>query len=165
MADYTRELNSLTTGIRNCRLVLNNQPAGFTLAKCSLEWGRLEETAEPDVRHCSQCNTAVHFCYDDEDIVRNIRENNCIAFLESEMAALPEISMGVPTMRYPYEKPINEYFESDLVEKLEFLEIHGLHDFFVYSEGDLKKGEMITEEDLLKIKSVLTENGLSLRHD
>lgn len=81
------------------------------------------------------------------------------------MAALPEISMGVPTMRYPYEKPINEYFESDLAEKLEFLEIHGLHDFFVYSEGDLKKGDMITEEDLLKIKSVLTENGLSLRHD
>lgn len=106
--DYTKDLNKLTVGFRNCRLAFNNSPAEFTLLKCSFEWGQLKETNESDIRHCSQCNTAVHFCYDDEDIVRNIRVNNCIAFLDSTKTEMPEILMGAPTMSDRNNKPLTE---------------------------------------------------------
>ena len=55
--------------IRNCTFAF----------KCSVNWDNLEETDDENIRFCLDCQKEVHFCEDDEDLVKSIKLNRCIA--------------------------------------------------------------------------------------
>jgi hypothetical protein len=71
--------------IRNCTFAF----------KCSVNWDNLEETDEENIRFCLDCQKEVHFCEDDEDLVRSIKLNRCIAI--SRVNDFGEIrTLGLP---------------------------------------------------------------------
>ncbi len=61
---------SENTMIRNCTFAY----------KCETKWENLEQIDYEDVRFCNACQKEVHFCQTDEDLVKNIYLNRCVAF-------------------------------------------------------------------------------------
>ena len=76
-------------GIRNCEFAF----------KCSEDWESMKDVsgdyaAEVEVRFCGLCNKDVYLCDDDEDLVRHIKMNHCVAIQHHEIK-MP-ITLGVP---------------------------------------------------------------------
>jgi predicted amidophosphoribosyltransferase len=51
---------------------------------CPRTWEGLQPTADPDIRHCAQCNQDVHLCRTDVEAFRHARAAHCIAREERE---------------------------------------------------------------------------------
>lgn len=47
---------------------------------CPQEWGKLQVTPRPDVRHCRVCAKDVYYCNDDEDLAAAIKASHCVAY-------------------------------------------------------------------------------------
>ncbi len=48
--------------------------------KCSANWDNLEDTNKEKIRYCSDCSKEVHFCEDDKELSKAVRNNYCVAF-------------------------------------------------------------------------------------
>ncbi len=58
------------TVIRNCTFAF----------KCEAKWEQLEKLDYDSIRFCNDCQKEVYFCYDDHELISNIRLNRCVAF-------------------------------------------------------------------------------------
>ncbi len=56
--------------IRNCRFAF----------KCDKEWISLDDIGEENIRFCRVCQKEVHFCNDDDELIKNIKLNRCVSF-------------------------------------------------------------------------------------
>jgi len=57
--------------IRNCGIRMR--------VVCPRAWDGLQKTAQPDVRHCTECKRDVHFCATDAETIAHARAGHCIA--------------------------------------------------------------------------------------
>lgn len=57
--------------------VISNCPMEF---ECPKQWETMEETSNPDVRHCDSCNKDVHFCATEEKLDRMAAAGECVSF-------------------------------------------------------------------------------------
>ena len=48
--------------------------------KCPKKWDELEITADPSVRNCHECKKTVHYCRDDNELMKAILADQCVAF-------------------------------------------------------------------------------------
>jgi len=55
--------------IRNCQFAF----------KCDAVWEDLEKRRSSKIRFCSQCETQVYFCHNDDDLRKNVIKNRCVA--------------------------------------------------------------------------------------
>ena len=47
--------------------------------KCTAKWNELMSTEDDKIRFCSECQKEVHLCEDDQELVKSVRLNRCIA--------------------------------------------------------------------------------------
>lgn len=66
------------TTIRNCTFAF----------KCEAKWEDLELLDYDDIRFCNACQNEVHFCHNDEDLVKNIHLNRCVAINRVEIVEM-----------------------------------------------------------------------------
>ncbi len=66
------------TAIRNCTFAY----------KCEAKWEALELIEYEDIRFCNVCQQEVHFCHTDDDLVRNIHLNRCVAISRFEIVEM-----------------------------------------------------------------------------
>jgi hypothetical protein len=75
--------------IRNCKLSF----------QCDRDWDDLMEIeAEDDVRYCNSCDSAVYFCYTNEDLAKSIRLNRCVAVMSFDELGRQARVMGSPSV-------------------------------------------------------------------
>jgi hypothetical protein len=60
--------------IRNCKFAY----------KCDKDWDDLDDIGESDIRFCQTCQSEVHFCHDDDELVENVKLDHCVAFLNDQ---------------------------------------------------------------------------------
>lgn len=71
--------------IRNCTFAF----------KCQAKWNSLIKTDSEGIRFCNDCQREVHFCEDDDELVRSIRLNKCVAIYKDD-SYFEEIFVGKP---------------------------------------------------------------------
>lgn len=59
----------MTLQLRNCEFAF----------QCNAEWDKLAETGQDSVRFCNECEKEVHRCETDDELLRAIRSNLCVA--------------------------------------------------------------------------------------
>ena len=67
---------------------------------CDRKWGDLAQTAEEGVRHCTECETEVHFCHSIEELLAHARLKHCVAFnmVEDDRSHTDRIPLlGIPS--------------------------------------------------------------------
>ena len=47
---------------------------------CDRKWDDLIELPDAAVRHCTECETEVHFCHSIEDLLAHAKQGHCVAF-------------------------------------------------------------------------------------
>jgi hypothetical protein len=47
--------------------------------KCTAQWSELIHTDDDKISFCEDCQKEVHLCEDDEELVKSVRLNRCIA--------------------------------------------------------------------------------------
>ena len=47
--------------------------------KCTAKWDELTPTDDDKIHFCGYCQKEVHLCEDDEELVKSVRLNRCIA--------------------------------------------------------------------------------------
>ena len=47
--------------------------------KCTAKWSELTPTDDDKISFCQDCQKEVHLCEDDDELVRSVRLNRCIA--------------------------------------------------------------------------------------
>lgn len=55
--------------IRNCKFAF----------RCTQTWGSLSVTNDKAIRYCSDCDRGVHLCETNEELLKAMRENWCVA--------------------------------------------------------------------------------------
>jgi hypothetical protein len=83
---------------------------------CPRTWQGLQPTAEPDVRHCAQCNQDVYFCRTDEETLRHARAGHCIAREEPGPEECGYIVVGVseePSTTTPEQELATQWFRRE----------------------------------------------------
>jgi hypothetical protein len=80
--------------IRNCQVRMK--------VVCPRTWNSLSETAAPDVRHCSQCDSDVYYCATDEETLAHARAGHCVAREEPDEDELPRVVVGRPAQPIVY---------------------------------------------------------------
>lgn len=59
----------MTLQLRNCEFAF----------QCDAKWEKLAETGDEQIRFCDHCQKEVHHCVTDEELLRAIRSNLCVA--------------------------------------------------------------------------------------
>ncbi len=59
----------MTLTIRNCRFAF----------KCDKDWGSLDDVGEEGVKFCQSCQSEVYLCGTDQELVKNVKLNRCVA--------------------------------------------------------------------------------------
>jgi len=72
--DFDDDIDENSLTIRNCIF-------GF---KCDKNWGELTRTESDEVRFCQSCQKEVFFCESDDELVRYVRLNRCVAMYKEE---------------------------------------------------------------------------------
>jgi hypothetical protein len=62
--------------MRNSDLTIRNCIFAF---KCTAKWYELMPTDDDKVHFCNGCQKEVHLCEDDDELVKSVRLNRCIA--------------------------------------------------------------------------------------
>jgi hypothetical protein len=62
----------MTLQLRNCEFAF----------QCNAEWEKLAETDYEQIRFCDKCQKEVHHCVTDEELLRAIRSNLCVAIAQ-----------------------------------------------------------------------------------
>ena len=62
-------------------LTIRNCVFGF---KCDKNWGELTHTESGGVRFCQSCQKEVFFCESDDELVKYVRLNRCVAMYKEE---------------------------------------------------------------------------------
>jgi hypothetical protein len=57
---------------------LTNRNCVFAF-KCDANWDELSDTEDEDVKFCNTCQREVHFCETDEELLKAVKRNLCIA--------------------------------------------------------------------------------------
>jgi hypothetical protein len=86
--------------VKNARGVVNCQFA----FRCNMSWGELRKIdGSPGVRYCSQCETAVHFCRNEEELELHAAKGHCVAYGASVEGKAQDASdrMAVGMVRPP----------------------------------------------------------------
>ena len=47
--------------------------------KCTAQWDDLEDTDDFSVKFCQYCQKEIYYCSDDEELVKSVRLNRCVA--------------------------------------------------------------------------------------
>jgi hypothetical protein len=47
--------------------------------KCTAKWSELTPTDDDKISFCQDCQKEVHLCEDDDELVKSVRLNRCIA--------------------------------------------------------------------------------------
>lgn len=67
--------------------------------KCTAKWEELSETQNSDARFCTDCQKQVYFCHSDEELVKAVKLNRCVAIVrksEDESGeGLTELTAGM----------------------------------------------------------------------
>ena len=63
--------------IRNCQFKF----------KCTQQWELLETTDDIKIRHCSECNKSVHLCIDDNELIKALKLDQCVAIPRHYMSS------------------------------------------------------------------------------
>lgn len=82
--------------MKNNKILIRNCVLSY---KCDSTWGKLDETDDVDIKFCDNCKKEVFFCHDDDDLVKAITLNRCVAFEKEEFHT--HVIMGMPT---PFEE-------------------------------------------------------------
>lgn len=64
-----RTLDEEDLTIRNCVFAF----------KCTAKWSELTPTDDDKISFCQDCQKEVHLCEDDDELVKSVRLNRCIA--------------------------------------------------------------------------------------
>ena len=48
--------------------------------KCTVKWSEITPTDDDKIRFCQDCQKEVHLCEDDDELVKSVRLNRCVAF-------------------------------------------------------------------------------------
>ena len=79
-----------TINLRNCSF-------GY---QCTQDWHKLKETNDKEIKFCRQCAQNVYMVHSDQELIKAINENKCIAFIRpNELTVL----LGVPNDERNYE--------------------------------------------------------------
>jgi hypothetical protein len=85
----------MTLQLRNCEFAY----------QCEAKWEKLGETDDQAIRFCDQCQKEVHRCVTDDELLRAIRSNLCVAIEPPyPLKASVERTMLVGSMRV---RPLN----------------------------------------------------------
>lgn len=85
----------MTLQLRNCEFAF----------QCNADWEKLAETGDEQIRFCDQCQKEVHHCVTDEELLRAIRSNLCVAIVPPyKPKASTERPMVMGSMRV---RPLN----------------------------------------------------------
>ena len=79
----------MTLQLRNCEFAF----------QCNAEWDKLSETGQDSVRFCNECEKEVHRCETDDQLLRAIRSNLCVAIPSPYPADQPVRRMLLGSMR------------------------------------------------------------------
>ncbi len=72
---------------------------------CPQLWTRLAATANPEQRHCEECDRQVHLVRNEEDFKRHVAQWHCVAVpVKPETSSLPEPFVVGMTTPAPYGK-------------------------------------------------------------
>ena len=47
--------------------------------KCTAKWDELTPTEDDKIHFCNDCQKEVHLCVDDDELIKSVRLNRCIA--------------------------------------------------------------------------------------
>lgn len=64
--------------------------------ECPKQWGCLQATSSPKIRHCTACDRNVHFCSTAAELMDSITQKHCVAFV-AEYREVQRVLMGVPS--------------------------------------------------------------------
>lgn len=96
LAGSTNGASEMTLQLRNCEFAF----------QCNAEWDKLSETGQDSVRFCNECEKEVHRCETDDQLLRAIRSNLCVA-IPSPYPTDQPVRRMLLTARicHPMEKP------------------------------------------------------------
>jgi uncharacterized protein (TIGR02996 family) len=60
---------------------------------CKMDWGQLEPTDQPDVRHCTTCRKAVRYCTSEQDALDLAELGQCVV-VDVRQAGIPCVRCG-----------------------------------------------------------------------
>lgn len=52
--------------------------------KCTAKWDELTATDDDKIHFCNECQKEVHLCEDDDELVKSVRLNRCIAIYRED---------------------------------------------------------------------------------
>lgn len=79
----------MTLQLRNCEFAF----------QCNAQWDKLAKTDQDSVRFCNECEKEVHRCETDEELLRAIRSNLCVAIPSPYPSDKPARRMLLGSMR------------------------------------------------------------------
>jgi len=62
--------------------------------KCTAKWDELTPTNDDKIHFCKDCQKEVFLCEDDEELVRSVRLNRCIAIYREDDVGRTHMLMG-----------------------------------------------------------------------
>ncbi len=136
---------------------ISNCALGF---KCHKKWDDLKPLSNLTTRYCTECGDKVHLCETDEEIVTNIRMNNCIA-VSCELP-LVEGTLGIPLFFPPLSFAISN---PKVIEKLEAVNIKDFEKICQFTRADLTLVTGLTEFEMLEIDEFMSSRNLAYDSD
>lgn len=86
--------------------------------KCTKQWEKLEETDQKSIRFCCDCQNEVHYCEDDQELLKSIKLNRCVAF--SRYETIHEMGLIVAP-EYKKQEILPDEIRSDVLKKIMML--------------------------------------------
>ncbi len=86
--------------------------------KCTQQWNELDKTSEKNIRFCNECQKEVHYCENDQELLKSIKLNRCVAFSRDQVIH----EMGyIVAPDYQKQEILPEDVRSDILKKVMML--------------------------------------------
>ncbi len=86
--------------------------------KCTKQWEKLEETDQESIRFCYDCQKEVYYCEDDQELLKSIKLNRCVAFSRNE--TIHEMGLIIAP-EYEKQEILPDEIRSDVLKKIMML--------------------------------------------
>ncbi len=86
--------------------------------KCTKQWEKLEETDQKSIRFCYDCQNEVYYCEDDQELLKSIKLNRCVALFRNQ--TIHEMGLIIAP-EYKKQEILPDEIRSDILKKIMML--------------------------------------------